>query len=90
MSLNISKTKLKIFGNRKINQQAKIQICGLDIEQGSENKFLGVTIDNKLDWKHYVNNVKSKISKVTAIMGKTKAMLDQRSPYIPTLHRTTH
>lgn len=65
----------------KINQQTNIQICGIDIEQVSENKFLGVTIDNKLNWKHHVNNVKSKLSEVTAIMSKMKAMLDQRSPY---------
>lgn len=77
LSLNISKTKLMIFGNRKINKQAKIQICGVDIEQVFENKFLGVTIDNKL-----INNVKSKISKVTAIMCKMKAILDQKSLYI--------
>lgn len=82
LSLNISKTKFILFGNRSINREVKIKIDNVEIEQVSENKFLGVIIDNKLNWKSHINNTRSKISKTIAIMYKTKPFLNQNSLYM--------
>ncbi len=49
LSLNWSKIKIILFGNCRINTQINIQIDGITIERVTENKFLGITIDEKLE-----------------------------------------
>lgn len=39
----------------------KLKFDGVDIERVYENKFLGITIDNKLGWKPHISNIKMKI-----------------------------
>jgi hypothetical protein len=82
LSLNLKKTKFIIFGNKKINEQAKLKINDVEIERVNENTFLGTIIDNKLNWKPQINNIKSKISKTIAILYKIKNILNQNSLYI--------
>ena len=48
LTLNLSKTKFIIFGNRPTNTEKKLMINGIELERVSEIKFLGVLIDNKL------------------------------------------
>ena len=82
LSLNVSKTKFIIFGNRPITKGAKIMINNVEIERVFETKFLGVTIDNKLNWKTHINNIRTKISKTIAVMYRMKPMLNQKSLYM--------
>ena len=79
LSLNISKTKFIIFGNRPIKSGVKIKIDDVEIERVFETKFLGVIIDNKLNWKSHINYIRTKISKTIAIMYRIKPFLDQNS-----------
>ena len=71
-----------VFGTRKINYQPKIIVNDIEIERVFENTFLGVIIDNKLNWKSHIENVKLKMSKIIAILYKTKNILNQKSLYI--------
>lgn len=71
--LNLDKTKLIAFGNRKINADVQLKINEAEIERVNENTFLGVMIDHKLNWKPHINDMKSKIS------SKAKDVWDQRS-----------
>ena len=70
LSLNLSKTKLMIFGNRKINHQAQVQIEGVDIERVHEIKFLGVIINDKICWKSHIKYISTKISRSISVMAK--------------------
>ena len=79
LSLNVSKTKFIVFGNRKVHDEVTLKIDDVEIERVAENKFLGVIIDKKLNWKTHIKYIKSKISKSIAILHKTKHILDQRS-----------
>ena len=79
LSLNVSKTKFIVFGNRKLHDEVTLKIDDVEIERVAENKFLGVIIDKKLNWKTHIKYIKSKISKSIAILHKTKHILDQRS-----------
>lgn len=56
LSLNINKTKAMMFGYSKTNLEPKLFIEGIQIENVSENIFLGVIIDNKLSWKAHVRH----------------------------------
>lgn len=62
-SLNLGKTKLIVFGNRKINADVQLKINEAEIERVNENTFLGAMIGHKLNWKSHINYIKSKISK---------------------------
>ena len=75
LSLNVSKTKFIVFGNRSINQRVQITIDNVEVERVFENKFLGVVIDHKLCWKPHINFLKNKISKTIAILYKCKNIL---------------
>ena len=81
LTLNLSKTKFIIFGNRPTNTEKKLMINGIELERVSEIKFLGVLIDNKLSWKPHINYIKAKISKSIAILNKTKYLLNKTSLY---------
>uniref|UniRef100_A0A669B1C7 Reverse transcriptase domain-containing protein n=1 Tax=Oreochromis niloticus TaxID=8128 RepID=A0A669B1C7_ORENI len=77
LSLNINKTKAMFFGNLKYNIDLPIIIEGVPIDNVSENKFLGVVIDNKISWKPHVRHIKTKISRSLAVLNKVKPYLDK-------------
>uniref|UniRef100_A0A672FVC1 Reverse transcriptase domain-containing protein n=1 Tax=Salarias fasciatus TaxID=181472 RepID=A0A672FVC1_SALFA len=76
LSLNISKTKVMMFGNSTTKSFQQIVIEGTEIENVCENKFLGIVIDNKLTWKAHIKHIKAKISKSLYIINKVKQCLD--------------
>ena len=79
LTLNLSKTKFIIFGNRLTDTDKKLMINGIELERVSEIKFLGVVIDNKLSWKPHIKYIKTKISKSLAILNKAKELLNKAS-----------
>ena len=55
LCINASKTKEVVIDfRRKAPQTALVNIQGLDIEIVEEYKYLGVHINNKLDWTHNI------------------------------------
>lgn len=82
LSLNLSKTKIMLFGKYKTNTQIQVQINGVHIERVFENKFLGVIIDDKICWKPHIKHVQSKLSRSISVLAKAKHILDQKSLHI--------
>lgn len=82
LSINLNKTKYIIFGNKTINKPCQLKIADIEIERVCATKFLGVVIDNKLNWKSHINILKSKISKIVAILYKIKPCVNQNALYI--------
>ena len=54
LSLDRKKTHYMIFSRTKFNHQLDLRIDNQKIGETSTTKFLGVYIDNKLNWKTYV------------------------------------
>lgn len=79
LSLNLSKTKVMVFGNFTEIPEMNLKINDTVIEQVCVNKFLGVIVDNKVSWKPHVNYIKNKIAKSIGILSKTSRFLDQRT-----------
>ena len=75
LSLNVSKTNFMVFGNKK-NKECNIFINGVKIEEVNYTKFLGVLIDNKLNWQMQIQNVQRKVSKSVSILYRVKYLLD--------------
>ena len=69
-----------LFGN--LNAQFDITINGISISRVRVAKFLGILIDEKLNWKDHIANVKSKLSKSTAILYKCSRVIDSQSMHI--------
>ena len=82
LSLNLSKTKFMLFGNCNKNTQVHLQIDGVNVERVYENKFLGVTIDDKINWKSHIKHVQSKLSRSISVLSKAKHILDHKSLHI--------
>ena len=70
--------------NRKLIKPTKLLINDNAIKQVSSTTFLGVTIDNKLNWAEHINQVKCKISKGVGIINKAKRLLTR--PCLVTLY----
>ena len=46
-----------LFQGKKEHLELNIEFYGTTLKQVSATKFLGVTIDEKLSWEQYVNQV---------------------------------
>ena len=79
LSLNISKTKCMIFSksNRPF-YKPNLKIYDTPIEYVNSFSFLGIILDNKLNWKNHINNVAKKITKAICILTKLKHYLPRR------------
>ena len=81
LSLNKEKSKFIIFRskNKTIHYPGEIKIGGAKIEQVENTKFLGVYIDQYLDWKVHVNYILSKLTCGVYSLYKVKNILPQFS-----------
>ena len=61
--------------SRNVNLQTPLSISGTPIERKSEARFLGVIIDESLNWSIHVKTVLSKMSRYVGIMYKIKKYL---------------
>ncbi len=89
LSLNISKTNYILFGNRRkclADKKFKICIDGNTIERVTFTKFLGVYIDEDLNWKQHTAQISKKISKSLGILNRVKYILPRK--VLVTLYRT--
>lgn len=78
LSLNIKKTKFMIFHSRQrniTNVIPNLSISGTRIECVSQFNFLGLIIDEHLNWKAHMNKISNKISQTTGIMNQLKRVL---------------
>lgn len=79
LSLNVSKTHYIIINPPQTNtpNNLLLQIGNDIIEKKSHIKFLGLTIDNKLDWKEHVVFVRNKISSSIYAINKVKHFMNR-------------
>ena len=68
-----------IFSNRKIDDQVNIQVNGVAIDRVHENKFLGVIIDDNINWKSHIKYIQTKVSRSISVLSKAKHFLDFNS-----------
>ena len=78
LSLNIEKTNYMIFRPKNKNDtNIHIAINGAKINQVYKAKFLGVVIDDKLNWSDHIKYVVQKISKGIGIIIKARKYFNQ-------------
>uniref|UniRef100_A0A669CTI2 Reverse transcriptase domain-containing protein n=1 Tax=Oreochromis niloticus TaxID=8128 RepID=A0A669CTI2_ORENI len=79
LSLNLTKTKFMIFGNRVKQDEVILSIDGVPIERVTELRFLGVVLDDKLKWKSHIEYVRKKMVKNIYILGNVRDILDYKA-----------
>ena len=82
LSINIKKTNYMIFKSRQKklnNPNLRISIHGELIKQKHSVKFLGVFVDENLDWKEHIHIISGKISRSIGILSKSMFYLSKET-----------
>ena len=77
LSLNIKKTQYMVFTKKKRKSPIKLKIDGHAIHEVCKTKFLGVFIDNKLNWKDHISYISSKIARGLGMIIKARNYLNK-------------
>ena len=67
ISLNITKTEVLIFKCRVFDADLKRKLCGKKLFSSKSLKYLGVILDELLQWNFHVNQLCLKLNKVSVI-----------------------
>ena len=74
------KTKSMTIANRQKRQLSplplELVLNGAEIDQVSEHRLLGITIDNKLRWDSHINNVCKTVSRRVFLLSKLRYFVD--------------
>ena len=80
LSLNVKKTHYMVFTNAKSNRpKSELKIEGESISEVSKTKFLGVMIDQKLNWQHHISYISCKMGKGIGIIIRLRKILNNES-----------
>ena len=82
LSLNITKTNFMLFGKRLLNTDIVIRIRNVIIERVRVAKFIGVHIDELLNWNCHIKYVKSRLAKSSAILYRCSQFINRTTMYI--------
>ena len=74
--INHAKSKFLIFTNKKIRHCFSIKVQNIKLEQDHHAKYLGITVDDKLNWKSHIAKIKSKLSRSSYIIWKLKPFVN--------------
>ena len=76
LKMNLKKTKYMIIANKHISD-IDIEIDNTKIERVTHEKFLGIIIDDKLNWNMHRNILAAKISRNAGILFRLKGTVPQ-------------
>jgi len=81
LSLNVKKTNFMLFSSKRQKNDLRIAIDNYTIERVDVTKFLGVYIDDKLNWHEHIAHVKRKISISLSVLHKVKHIVNKSALY---------
>lgn len=76
LKINLQKTKLMQFSQRIPNLKMNIHHNTQDVKVTDDTTFLGLQIDNKLDWKCHIEKISLKVSKASFALYKLAPVLN--------------
>lgn len=79
MQINIKKSNFIIFSLKNASPRFELTINNECLDQVSEVDYLGLAIDESLNWKRHINQVKNKIIPIIFALKKTRNCLNIRS-----------
>ena len=79
LKLNLKKTNYIVFSRGRIHTVRDIYIGNTLIKRVHEAKFLGVIMDDRLNWAQHIKAVKAKMSRYVGVMYRVKSLLPAKS-----------
>ena len=82
LSLNVAKTELMIIGSRQrplaeSNDEICVSLENQQIERVNHTKSFGVTIDDRLSWSNYINEVCKKVFSAIGALKRIRPFVSQ-------------
>ncbi|KAG6443424.1 hypothetical protein O3G_MSEX002874 [Manduca sexta] len=84
LTINIAKTSYVIFApkNKKINDNIQLKINDKLIQRKSNEKYLGIILDNHLSWKPHIEKITSKLTSQVGVLHHLAKCLPRKAQYI--------
>ena len=79
LTLNLSKTVAMHFTNKTNAQLEHLEIGCYNIPVVKETKFLGVWVDNKLNWKNHITKLEGKLKMNLHLLKRSKNILSRHT-----------
>jgi len=82
LSLNVSKTHYIIFSSKKRQpsfESVRLTINNIVIDRVSSTRFLGVLMDEKLNWHEHITMIRNKIAKGIGLLSRARKVLNVSS-----------
>ena len=79
LSLNVSKSNFLIISPKKVVKPINLSINNENLKQENYTKYLGIIIDEKLNWKQHIKEVNIKISIGIGILYKLFDILSPKT-----------
>ena len=78
LSFNVQKTHYMVFTKRRVGRfRLQLMIDGENIDEVEKTKFLGIIIDNKLNWKKHISYITGKVSRGVGMIIKARNYLNR-------------
>ena len=81
LSLNIKKTHVMVFGHlpESTKKEVAVTINGFTLDVVENTKFLGLLLDDSLNWKAHVNYITQKLAKSIGILTQARKVFDRKT-----------
>jgi hypothetical protein len=80
LTLNVKKSNIMVIHRKKqINDNINVSVNGTVLAQIENVKYLGLCIDNKLQWNSHINNVCKTITKKLGMMNRTSKYVEEKT-----------
>ena len=91
IALNATKTEVILFKKKRKTNLSKLNLkfCRKKLHPIETARYLGVTVDENLNWKKHVNDISHKLIRVNAILFKIRNYVNQgtlRTVYFGIFH----
>jgi len=78
LSLNLTKTNYILFNKpSSCIYKPTIRMCNTEIARVGSCKFLGIYVDEKLNWKKQIDQTQTKLAKTLGILYRARNLLDE-------------
>ena len=57
-----------LFTNKRVDRAIRIRANDTILEKKKECKFLGVMVDEDINWKSHINHISNKVNKTIALL----------------------
>ena len=79
LSLNVKKSNFLHFHHLKCKKQTiNLKLNDIKVDEKAVTKYLGVLIDNKLNWKSHIEHVKTKLSRGNGMISRIRYYVNEK------------